>query len=1202
MMDGKTTQTMNGIEDELLFDEQAQQYCGDCGDELNNELEKLDRDLVKLGFAQEHDSEGYDDQHRKTWLEKPFPYSYHLWIDGVVKEINPRFYVDSEDNVSYIEDRMRDQPTLFEQEENLNQPLTMGDRIRVVDVDKESEYELVYPSGEPTNVHRGMLHGEDTFPRPMRLYAVMSKSLYRTNDREYQNPYWLLWPVDDDGKVQNIKDFHEIIMTDKDRWMTVKKHHSNIPGDIEAKHKEYVDSGRDIISRRLYEQKESKLNPELMIGDEIMVVSTEGIHDFGAPELYKPYVVVGIKHGTTINRELHNWTHGEEDEEQTPDRLDSPEVPRSRLGFRKEFDTIPYTYYQIEPIGETDKERLGHMLAGGGRRKPMYIFPTPSETHRGNDQWILRPGFLRGETWVPKPEAFNEHEEKLNPPINVGDRIVLVDVKEGGGFSMRQDLRPELFTHYVVGDKIKIENEKWPFEYRLVETEDYDNLDEKLWKYRNSPKPPKIFYPWLYKWISADKKTINEHGADTSWSQDDDTITLQDILELTKDIEIIDFPTKELVPAVLGWEDNPEEIERISQVEVSSQYPILIMVDEQDEIQWILDGNHRAHQALMNDTETIPAKLIKPSDLDERALKMFYPEGIPDQQNKQLNEQTEPGLNPELEIDDTILIIDIDREREHGKTMYTTPNLEMRPETYVPYTVVGKRSAGHKSKWPFKYTLVPEGEIEITGRNPYGEEHTNVKLLYPWIYQWIYGDTPTATNVDRKTISEHKETKLNPELEVDDIIRVIYVDGEHDKMPKRFGVYKVISKSGSYGENIEYSDQYSGHYGVGTKDGIWYEILPHPWKDLPDTDYIDHLVSTYGDPRAKRLYRGDTWIYDDVDRKTLSEHKETKVSPDLEEGDVIRVIDVKDEGRPNKPERFGVYKVVSKGVPPIVLEKESVAPWYGIISTDDDDFEQYMVNDPVIKRIYWGDTWIYADVNRKTLNEHKETKISPELMIGDEILVLHIGSPPVNTPELYRPYVVRDIKQSNNTQEIYYGLDLLDPPDLETAIAQQIRLKDLHLHQEDTWMLRPGFLRGGHEEELDEEDGIIDDMVYRDEPMDKHTRRMSRDLGSLEGFPIEGFKNIPPPPNESVETEEEIEYLEEIPVDKNLVHSADEIGKHFSNFLTSKGLEFPKQEIKEVMRGVKAIILKLKYHYNRPRPWQIAQAKRIRIKFRDFTI
>ena len=154
-----------------------------------------------------------------------------------------------------------------------------------------------------------------------------------------------------------------------------------------------------------------KLNPELMIGDEIMVVSTEGIHDFGAPELYKPYVVVGIKHGTTMNREIHNWTHGE-DEEQPPDRSQYPPElqARSRLGFRKEFDTIPYTYYQIEPIGMTDEERTGAMLAGGGRMKPMYIFPSPSE-YRGSDQWILRPGFLRGEhlTEEKESEIFRNH-------------------------------------------------------------------------------------------------------------------------------------------------------------------------------------------------------------------------------------------------------------------------------------------------------------------------------------------------------------------------------------------------------------------------------------------------------------------------------------------------------------------------------------------------------------------------------------------------------------------------------------------------------------------------------------------------------------------------------------------------------------------------------------------------------------------------
>ena len=33
------------------------------------------------------------------------------------------------------------------------------------------------------------------------------------------------------------------------------------------------------------EHKESKLNPQLMVGDEIMVVSTEGIHDFGGTRI-----------------------------------------------------------------------------------------------------------------------------------------------------------------------------------------------------------------------------------------------------------------------------------------------------------------------------------------------------------------------------------------------------------------------------------------------------------------------------------------------------------------------------------------------------------------------------------------------------------------------------------------------------------------------------------------------------------------------------------------------------------------------------------------------------------------------------------------------------------------------------------------------------------------------------------------------------
>jgi hypothetical protein len=52
---------------------------------------------------------------------------------------------------------------------------------------------------------------------------------------------------------------------------------------------------------------------------------------------------------------------------------------------------------------------------------------------------------------------------------------------------------------------------------------------------------------------------------------------------------------------------NEEEIERINQVEVSKQYPILIMVNEEGKIQWILDGNHRAQKSLQSRIKNNPS-------------------------------------------------------------------------------------------------------------------------------------------------------------------------------------------------------------------------------------------------------------------------------------------------------------------------------------------------------------------------------------------------------------------------------------------------------------------------------------------------------------------------------------------------------------------------------------------------------------------
>jgi len=126
------------------------------------------------------------------------------------------------------------------------------------------------------------------------------------------------------------------------------------------------------------------------------------------------------------------------------------------------------------------------------------------------------------------------------------------------------------------------------------------------------------------------KKNTNvaEGGSETSWSNDADTITLQDILELTKHIKQINLPINDnLKSKLIHWNGNPEEIERINQVTVSNQFPILVMVDEQGQINWILDGNHRLHKAIQSQAKTIPAKLIKPSDLSDKAKRIFQTEG-----------------------------------------------------------------------------------------------------------------------------------------------------------------------------------------------------------------------------------------------------------------------------------------------------------------------------------------------------------------------------------------------------------------------------------------------------------------------------------------------------------------------------------------------------------------------------------------------
>jgi hypothetical protein len=581
------------------------------------------------------------------------------------------------------------------------------------------------------------------------------------------------------------------------------------------------------------------LNPQLMIGDEILVVSTEGIHDFGAPELYKPYVVVGIK--------------------------------KSKIYDIRNDYTV---YYQIEPSGMTDEERTGAMLAGGGRMRPLYIFP-PEGPHGGSDQWILRPGFLRG-------EGLNESAPKPGSSSAEG-----------------------------------IKDEDLPYETK------YLTLDEILTTVKSIP---------YYKEVLMDLRDDKDDWAVTQTVK-----------------RYADY-----------WMEHPESL-------TSESFPPIQVIGD-----GLKDGAHRIS------TLNALANHIDPDN-----------------------------------------------------SYWTDVKLEVR---FYPIEVV----------------------------KDIGPTWVNGELVYN-----------TKDGLNSKSLNEHIERGINPDLEVDDIIRVLDVDGEHARMPERFGTYKVVKVGQSYDE--------------------YYDITPYPEVESRTVRYYKELGAHHEDSDFT-LYRGDIWIYADVDRNTINENKQPGLNPELEVGDIIRVIDIDGEhGR--MPDRWGLYRVKD------TKQSNNTQDFYYDIVPYVEDFDDFIDITFNTKSLYRGDTWIYAD----------------------------------------------------------------------TPMATNVDLKTIS-EQEN-----------------------INDMVYIDEPREKHVKKMDVDLNKFKQFPINNFMNIPPPENESDTTQDEITQIEEIPVNNKFVDTTDDIHEHFERFLKLKNLEYPKEDLTQIMKEVSNIVLKLKYHYNRPRPQQVASAKDLQL-------
>ena len=114
----------------------------------------------------------------------------------------------------------------------------------------------------------------------------------------------------------------------------------------------------------------------------------------------------------------------------------------------------------------------------------------------------------------------------------------------------------------------------------------------------------------------------------------------------------------------------------------------------------------------------------------------------------------------------------------------------------------------------------------------------------------------------------------------------------------------------------------------------------------------------------------------------------------------------------------------------------------------------------------------------------------------------------------------------------------------------------------------------------------ISEMTYNEGPSEKHQRRIDQPITLFNDFEM-SEKTFPG--NESKQTLEELRYLATQEGDEESIKEHDNVDKVFRKKHKELGLEFNKDEAKDLLDQSAKYIMELKYKYNRPRPYQLAE-------------
>tara|TARA_Y100000768_G_scaffold225855_1_gene170486 strand:- start:19 stop:660 length:642 start_codon:yes stop_codon:yes gene_type:complete len=118
----------------------------------------------------------------------------------------------------------------------------------------------------------------------------------------------------------------------------------------------------------------------------------------------------------------------------------------------------------------------------------------------------------------------------------------------------------------------------------------------------------------------------------------------------------------------------------------------------------------------------------------------------------------------------------------------------------------------------------------------------------------------------------------------------------------------------------------------------------------------------------------------------------------------------------------------------------------------------------------------------------------------------------------------------------------------------------------------------------------LKDMVFSKTIKPRHKKRLSKKITLFPDNPK--LSMTPPPANDSNKTRAEVFYLlsyNDGVIDNEMVQAYDDIVKAFMPVVEKNGLQVSKDELQEILNQTSKFTLQLKYKFNRPRPYQIAE-------------